>query len=178
MRPMHLPEFTYPYEFTLIIITSFYFHNVTAYELFMKSWTRTWFLPADNRPFPLNRHFACGIGHGLQAKLIHERTLSYRRCGYGKVYSCVDRLTPFRNHILCKYVHYKEGVVTEQNSCFNATEILCIEIRYNKINTWHFSHLCGLSREHVLTLYAQETLRKVLLSLYAWARPRQYFSRN
>ena len=29
----HLPEFTY--QFTLIIITSFYFHNVTAYELFI-----------------------------------------------------------------------------------------------------------------------------------------------
>ena len=31
----HLPEFTYPYQFTLIIITSFYFHNVIAYELFI-----------------------------------------------------------------------------------------------------------------------------------------------
>ena len=31
---VHLPEFTYRCQFTLIIITSFYFHNVTAYELF------------------------------------------------------------------------------------------------------------------------------------------------
>ena len=31
----HLPEFTYRYQFTFIIITSFYFHNVTAYELFI-----------------------------------------------------------------------------------------------------------------------------------------------
>ena len=30
---IHLPEFTC--QFTLIIITSFHFHNVTAYELFI-----------------------------------------------------------------------------------------------------------------------------------------------
>ena len=31
----HLPEITYQFQFTLIIITSFYFHNMTAYELFI-----------------------------------------------------------------------------------------------------------------------------------------------
>ena len=38
----HLPEFTYLYQFTLIIITSFYFHDMITHELLsMKLWTRT-----------------------------------------------------------------------------------------------------------------------------------------
>ena len=96
----HLPEFTC--QFTLIIITSFYFHNVTAYELFIVheiehdlesslilAWRprpiphakspfcvrdRAW-SPGylDTRPFPLNRHFACMIGCGLCIFLCYLR---------------------------------------------------------------------------------------------------------
>ena len=130
----HLPEFTYRYQFTLIIITSFYFLNVTAYQLFIVHEVVDKNMTFPMR-FPLNRHFACqasvrcahsfkgGGGEGVRQLMGVAR----------KKYTLAERITPILSagsSLIALYTSRK-NVNCQRNSIKVMQEFLTS--KYNKL---------------------------------------------